>query len=85
MNEPWCGDVYADPTLLVPGVADRRNLQPAYDVINAEIRKHDQDRIILFEVNINLIKQNTGIHLFSSKSLFLLLCYDVNLVNMCRQ
>ena len=28
MNEPWCGDVYEDPTLLVPGVADRRYLQP---------------------------------------------------------
>ena len=32
MNEPWCGDVYEDPTLLVPGVADRRYLQPMYDV-----------------------------------------------------
>ena len=30
MNEPWCGDVYEDPTLLVPGVADRRYLQPMY-------------------------------------------------------
>ena len=68
MNEPWCGDVYVDPTLLVPGVADRRNLQPAYDVINAEIRKHDQDRIILFEVNINQIKQNTVSHLQRSPS-----------------
>ena len=32
MNEPWCGDVYEDPTLLMPGVADRRYLQPMYDV-----------------------------------------------------
>ena len=33
MNEPWCGDVYEDPTLLVPGVADRRYLQPMYVVV----------------------------------------------------
>ena len=33
MNEPWCGDVYEDPTLLVPGVADRRYLQPMYEVV----------------------------------------------------
>ena len=33
MNEPWCGDVYEDPSLLVPGVADRRYLQPMYVVV----------------------------------------------------
>ena len=26
INEPWCGDVYEDPTLLLPGVADRCHL-----------------------------------------------------------
>jgi len=49
MNEPWCGDVYEDPTLLVPGVADRRYLQPMYDLVNTEIRKHDQEHLVLFE------------------------------------
>jgi len=49
MNEPWCGDVYEDPTLLVPGVADRRYLQPMYDRVNTEIRKYDDEHIILFE------------------------------------
>ena len=24
INEPWCGDIYDDPTLLIPGVADTR-------------------------------------------------------------
>merc|ERR1719481_223307 len=49
MNEPWCGNVYDDPTLLMPGVADRRYLQPMYDRVNTEIRKYDDEHIILFE------------------------------------
>ena len=32
INEPFCGDFYKDPLLLEPGVADRKNLQPFYDV-----------------------------------------------------
>ena len=35
--------------MIVPGVADRVKLQPMYDQINTEIRKHDQDRLIFFE------------------------------------
>lgn len=49
MNEPWCGDIYKDPTLLFPGIADRRHLEPMYDVLSKEIRKYDEDHIILFE------------------------------------
>ena len=49
MNEPWCGDIYEDPTLLFPGIADRRYLEPMYDRIASEIRKYDDDHIILFE------------------------------------
>ena len=49
MNEPWCGDIYEDPTLLFPGVADRRFLQPMYDRVNEEIRKYDEEHIVLFE------------------------------------
>ena len=49
MNEPWCGDIYEDPTLLFPGVADRRYLEPMYERVNQEIRKYDQEHIILFE------------------------------------
>ena len=49
MNEPWCGDIFEDPTLLFPGIADRQYLEPMYDVLAAEIRRHDEDTIILFE------------------------------------
>ena len=48
MNEPWCGDIFEDPTLLFPGVADRRYLEPMYDKISAEVRKYDDEHIILF-------------------------------------
>ena len=49
MNEPWCGDIFEDPTLLFPGIADRQYLEPMYDILAAEIRKHDEDTIIHFE------------------------------------
>ena len=31
MNEPWAGDVVADLSLMLPGVAGRRNLAPAWE------------------------------------------------------
>ena len=31
------------------GIADRRNLQPMYDKLGEEIRKYDDEHIILFE------------------------------------
>ena len=49
INEPWCGNVYEDPLLLVEGLADRTKLQPMYDELNTEIRKYDPDRLIFFE------------------------------------
>ena len=45
---PRCGDIFEDPTLLFPGVADRRYLEPMYDRVNQEIRKYDEEHIILF-------------------------------------
>ena len=38
LNEPWAGDVLADPTLLIPGIADRMNLEPFYKHVVAAIR-----------------------------------------------
>ncbi len=38
LNEPWAGDVLADPLLLVPGVADAANLQPFYERVAAAVR-----------------------------------------------
>ncbi|KAF9970008.1 hypothetical protein BGZ65_011454, partial [Modicella reniformis] len=39
MNEPWVGDHMADPTLLTPGVADSRNLEPLWNKGNNAIRQ----------------------------------------------
>ena len=38
LNEPWAGDVLADPLLLVPGVADAALLQPFYASVTAALR-----------------------------------------------
>ena len=34
MNEPFAGDVWNDPLLWVPPVADRVSLQPLYDQVS---------------------------------------------------
>ncbi|KAF8937746.1 hypothetical protein BGZ58_002237 [Dissophora ornata] len=49
MNEPWVGDHMADPTLLIPGVADGRNMEPLWNKGNAAIRTVDNTTIVLFE------------------------------------
>ncbi|KAI9206222.1 glycoside hydrolase superfamily [Polychytrium aggregatum] len=49
INEPWAGDVFKNPLLLSPGVADRKNLQPFYEIIHEHIRQVDTDRLIFFE------------------------------------
>lgn len=49
LNEPWAGDVYAQPSLMVPGVAGAQNLQPSYASVAASIREVDDDTIIFYE------------------------------------
>jgi endoglycosylceramidase len=49
MNEPFAGDVYEDPLLLIPGVADNVKLQPLYDEVNNAIREIDDKHLILFQ------------------------------------
>lgn len=49
MNEPFAGDIYRNPLLLFPGVADRLNLQQFYESANTEIRKFDKKSIVMFE------------------------------------
>ena len=49
INEPWAGNVWRSPTLLLPGEAGRRNLAPLYDHLNAEIRKVDDVTNIFYE------------------------------------
>lgn len=49
INEPWAGDIIKNPLLMVPGVADKKNLQPAYEKLNAAIRAVDPSVLIFFE------------------------------------
>ena len=48
MNEPWCGDIYEDPSLLIPGIADRKHLEPMYDQSEASIARN-------FTITLNLL------------------------------
>eukprot|EP01090_Pellita_catalonica_P023733 TRINITY_DN9932_c0_g1_i1.p1 TRINITY_DN9932_c0_g1~~TRINITY_DN9932_c0_g1_i1.p1 ORF type:complete len:509 (+),score=68.22 TRINITY_DN9932_c0_g1_i1:26-1552(+) len=49
INEPWVGNIYLNPDLLVPGIADKENLMPMYVALNDVIRKNDNDHMIFFE------------------------------------
>ena len=49
INEPWAGDIFKDPELLVPGHAGEKNLLPVYDVINEAIRKVDNHTLLFYE------------------------------------
>lgn len=49
LNEPWVGDVWADPALLVPGVADHRALAALWDRAAARIRAVDNHTLVWFE------------------------------------
>lgn len=47
MNEPFAGDIYRNPFLLLPGVADRVNLQTFFEEGARAIRKYDDKTIIM--------------------------------------
>jgi len=51
INEPFAGDFYHDPLIMVPYPsptnADRVNLQPTYDKVNAAVRAVDEE-VLLF-------------------------------------
>ena len=49
MNEPFAGDVFANPFLMEPAKADLLNLQPFYDIVSPYIRNVDPTRLVLFE------------------------------------
>eukprot|EP00966_Prymnesium_polylepis_P268898 6212248-Prymnesium_polylepis.1 len=52
INEPFAGDLYEDPLLMLPYPsptnADRKNLQPMYDKINSAVRAVDPEALIFF-------------------------------------
>jgi endoglycosylceramidase len=49
INEPFLGDIYAQPSLLLPGRTDKEYLAPLYQRLHAAIRTVDNDHIIFFE------------------------------------
>jgi endoglycosylceramidase len=49
LNEPWPGDIYADPLRLIPGVGGRENLMPLYDRTSKTIRQFDNESLIFYE------------------------------------
>jgi len=49
INEPFPGNIYKQPSLLLPGVAGSQSLQPFYDVIGATIHETDPDHIVFYE------------------------------------
>jgi len=49
INEPWAGDVFADPLRFLPAFAGSKNLMPLYDNITKAIRGVDNQHIIFYE------------------------------------
>jgi endoglycosylceramidase len=49
INEPWVGNPYQKPSLLLPGIAGKENLQPFYDIISTSIRQEDSENLIFYE------------------------------------
>lgn len=48
-NEPFPGDVYRKPALLLGGRADKEYLQPLYEKIQAAVRAVDASKIMMYE------------------------------------
>lgn len=49
INEPWPGDIWSNPQLLLPGIAGQLNLLPLYDNIHETIRQYDKETLIFYE------------------------------------
>lgn len=49
INEPWFGDVNTRSKLLLPGEADRVNLQPLYSRLHSDIRSVDNSHMLFYE------------------------------------
>lgn len=51
LNEPWVGDVYADPLLLtLPEHADKKNLVHFYERVAGKLRAKDDQKLLFWEV-----------------------------------
>eukprot|EP00930_Biecheleria_cincta_P085528 TRINITY_DN74908_c0_g1_i1.p1 TRINITY_DN74908_c0_g1~~TRINITY_DN74908_c0_g1_i1.p1 ORF type:complete len:548 (-),score=72.38 TRINITY_DN74908_c0_g1_i1:442-2085(-) len=49
MNEPWAGDHWQHPDILLPGVADRKNLARFYEWMASSIQYEDEHHLIMWE------------------------------------
>ncbi|CAF0809908.1 unnamed protein product [Adineta ricciae] len=49
INEPWAGNYFANPFILLPGIAGSVNLQPFYDKLSKVIRSVDNETLIFYE------------------------------------
>ena len=49
INEPFMGNAYFYPWLLLSGWADYYNLQPMYENVAEAIRQEDDEKIIFIE------------------------------------
>jgi hypothetical protein len=49
LNEPWTGDVYADASLILPGIAGQHLLEPFFNRASQAIRAVDNHTIIFWE------------------------------------
>lgn len=49
INEPFAGDVYSEPSLLLPGIAGKKHLMPLYDNIYNIIRANDNNTLVFYE------------------------------------
>ncbi|EDQ88157.1 uncharacterized protein MONBRDRAFT_9488 [Monosiga brevicollis MX1] len=60
INEPFAGDIYADPLLLLPGEAGAKNLQRLYDAVAPAIYEVDPTALLMYEpVTWGMIFNNT--------------------------
>ncbi|KAI9034050.1 glycoside hydrolase superfamily [Hyaloraphidium curvatum] len=48
INEAWVGNIFNDPTLLLPGVADAVNLQPLQQTVASAVLAGDPDALVFF-------------------------------------
>ncbi len=49
INEPWFGNIYQNPSLILPGVAGSQNLLPVYTQLNEAIRTVDTQTLLFYE------------------------------------
>ncbi|KAJ3065869.1 hypothetical protein HDU98_010775 [Podochytrium sp. JEL0797] len=57
INEPWNGNIFKDPSLSNALIANRKNLQPFYDIVAEGIRSVDPNAVIYFEPVTTVQKQ----------------------------